>query len=93
MAALGAVMEEYLGGAKPREVFIAVCLLLPILGIGFYPKLATQTYDVKTMAVASQVRNVLSTVVAQKPRSALYSDLLLAPHLAVTQTRTFVTAD
>jgi NAD(P)H-quinone oxidoreductase subunit 4 len=41
---------------RPREVFIAVCLLLPIIGIGFYPKLATELYDVKTMALTAQVR-------------------------------------
>jgi NAD(P)H-quinone oxidoreductase subunit 4 len=52
--------------AKPREAFIALCLLVPIIGIGIYPKLATQTYDVKTVAVAEQVRNVLPTI-AQQP--------------------------
>jgi len=44
----GLIVEEYLGDAKPREIFIAVCLLVPIIGIGLYPKVATQTYDVKT---------------------------------------------
>jgi NAD(P)H-quinone oxidoreductase subunit 4 len=91
----GLAIEEYLGDAKPREMFIAVCLLVPIIGIGFYPKLATQTYDVKTMAVATQVRNVFSTVVAQRPqpRSPLYSDVLLAPQLAITQSRSLVSAE
>ena len=54
-------LEESLGVAKPREVFIALCLLLPIIGVGIYPKLAPQTYDVKTVAVAGQIRNVLPT--------------------------------
>jgi NAD(P)H-quinone oxidoreductase subunit 4 len=52
--------------ASPREAFIAVCLLVPIIGIGFYPKLATQTYDVKTVAVTAEVRNSLP-VVAEQP--------------------------
>jgi NAD(P)H-quinone oxidoreductase subunit 4 len=52
--------------ARPREAFIAACLLLPIIAIGVYPKLATQTYDVKTVAVASQIHNVLP-LVAQQP--------------------------
>ncbi len=30
---------------EPREVFIIACLLIPIIGIGFYPKLITQIYD------------------------------------------------
>ncbi|XGV97515.1 MAG: NAD(P)H-quinone oxidoreductase subunit 4 [Leptolyngbya sp. BL-A-14] len=42
--------------ANYREIFIAVCFLGLILAIGCYPKLATQMYDVKTMAVNAQVR-------------------------------------
>jgi NAD(P)H-quinone oxidoreductase subunit 4 len=42
--------------AKPREVFIAVCFLALIVGIGFYPKVATQMYDAKTVAVNAEVR-------------------------------------
>jgi NAD(P)H-quinone oxidoreductase subunit 4 len=53
------VLEKYMADAKPREIFITACLLVPIIGIGLYPKLAMQTYDVKTVAVAAQVRNAL----------------------------------
>ncbi|MBV5259924.1 NAD(P)H-quinone oxidoreductase subunit 4 [Synechococcus moorigangaii CMS01] len=45
--------------AKPREIFIAVCLLAPIIAIGLYPKLATTTYDLKTVEVAAKVRSAL----------------------------------
>ena len=31
--------------AEPREVFIIGCLLIPIIGIGLYPKIVTQIYD------------------------------------------------
>jgi len=48
--------------AKPREMLITACLLLPIIGIGLYPKIATQTYDVKTVAMATQVRSNLPVV-------------------------------
>jgi NAD(P)H-quinone oxidoreductase subunit 4 len=41
--------------ARPREIFITLCLLVPIIGIGLYPKVATQTYDVKTVDVATQL--------------------------------------
>ncbi len=54
-----------LSDARPREVLITMCLLVPVIGIGLYPKLATQTYDVKTVAVASRVREALP-LVAQK---------------------------
>ena len=42
--------------AKPREVAIAACFLMLIIGIGLYPKMATQMYDAKTVALNSQVR-------------------------------------
>ena len=44
---------------KPREVLITACLLLPIIGIGFYPKLVTQSYDVKTVEVSSHIQDSL----------------------------------
>jgi NAD(P)H-quinone oxidoreductase subunit 4 len=51
--------------AKPREAFIALCLLIPIIGIGVYPKLATQTYDAKTVAIATEARQVLPLIAHQ----------------------------
>ncbi|BAQ61682.1 NADH dehydrogenase I subunit 4 [Geminocystis sp. NIES-3708] len=42
--------------AKPREIFIAACFLALIISIGFYPKLATQLYDAKTIAVNTEIR-------------------------------------
>ncbi|MBE9176977.1 NAD(P)H-quinone oxidoreductase subunit 4 [Oculatella sp. LEGE 06141] len=55
-----------LSDAKPREAFIALCLLVPIIGIGIYPKLVTQTYDVKTTQVAAQARTALP-LIAERP--------------------------
>ena len=46
--------------AKPREVLITACMLLPIIGIGFYPKLVTQSYDVKTVEVADRIQDSLT---------------------------------
>ncbi len=68
--------------AKPREVFITACLLLPIIGIGLYPKLATTTYDVKTVEVATKVRSAL-TAIAQQNNSTeeLASTVLVAPEI------------
>ena len=43
--------------ANPREIFIAACFLVVILGIGIYPKLFTQMYDVKTVAINAEVRS------------------------------------
>ncbi|MBW4470292.1 MAG: NAD(P)H-quinone oxidoreductase subunit 4 [Stenomitos rutilans HA7619-LM2] len=63
--------------AKPREVFITACLLLPVIGIGLYPKLMTQAYDVKTVEIASHVRSAASTV-AHQPLE-LFSQISEAP--------------
>ncbi|MBW4667032.1 MAG: NAD(P)H-quinone oxidoreductase subunit 4 [Cyanomargarita calcarea GSE-NOS-MK-12-04C] len=63
--------------ARPREVFIAACFLLLIVGIGFYPKLATQMYDIKTVAVNAEVRQSY-TQIAQT-NSQIYAKGFLAP--------------
>ena len=52
--------------AQPREIFITACLLLPVIGIGLYPKLATTSYDVKTSEIASKSRSALPVIVQQQ---------------------------
>ncbi|MDX2253987.1 MAG: NAD(P)H-quinone oxidoreductase subunit 4 [Pseudanabaenaceae cyanobacterium bins.39] len=59
--------------ANPREVFIAACLIVPIIAIGLYPKLATQTYDVKTVALTEQARGAFSVVAQSRDRHPIYS--------------------
>ncbi len=66
--------------AKPRELFIAACFFVLIIGIGVYPKLATQIYDAKTVAVNAQMRQSY-TQVAQK-NSQFYAKKVLAPSIA-----------
>lgn len=53
-----------LSDIKPREALIAACLIVPIIGIGVYPKLATQVYDAKTVTVIAEVQKGLTTVAA-----------------------------
>jgi NAD(P)H-quinone oxidoreductase subunit 4 len=79
----GLGIEKYLGDANPREIFITACLLVPIIGIGLYPKLATQTYDVTTVAVSNQVRHALPTIAQE--RSLLYSGSFTAPQLPTNE--------
>jgi NAD(P)H-quinone oxidoreductase subunit 4 len=86
----GLIIDEYLGDAKPREVMIATCLLLPIIGIGLYPKLATQTYDVKTVEVASQVREVFPVFAQQQQDSVLYSGGFVAPKILEPQVQSML---
>jgi len=42
--------------AEPREVFIIACLLIPIIGIGLYPKLVTQIYDASITQLTTRLR-------------------------------------
>ncbi|MFM7371829.1 MAG: proton-conducting transporter membrane subunit, partial [Sphaerospermopsis kisseleviana] len=74
-------LDTVVADVKPRELFITACLLLPIIGIGFYPKLVTETYDVKTVEVAAHARQVLPVIARQQPTS-LYSQIFSAPTLA-----------
>lgn len=54
--------------ASPRELFIAICFLALIIAIGVYPKLATQMYDVKTVAVNAQMRQSYQQIAQEHPQ-------------------------
>ena len=58
---------------KPRELAITLCLLIPIIGIGFYPKIVTETYDSTMVAVAAHLRDALPTTIAQSDNTSLYA--------------------
>ncbi len=51
------VEKEALIDAEPREVFVIACLLVPIIGIGLYPKIVTQIYDSTTTQLTTMLRN------------------------------------
>jgi NAD(P)H-quinone oxidoreductase subunit 4 len=71
--------EAQYNDANPREVFIAACFLLPIIGFGLYPKLATNIYDVKTVAVNAEVRQSHIKIAQEHP--ALYATKLSFPKI------------
>jgi NAD(P)H-quinone oxidoreductase subunit 4 len=75
-------IAPYSADAKPREVFITLCLLIPIIGIGLYPKLAMNTYDMKTMEVAAKVRSALPVIVQQQTDSFPTTSLKSLPATA-----------
>jgi NAD(P)H-quinone oxidoreductase subunit 4 len=62
--------------ASPREVFIAACFLALIVEIGVYPKVVTQTYDVKTVAVNAEVRQAHYQVAQLKAAAAPKLDFI-----------------
>ncbi|NES25048.1 MAG: NAD(P)H-quinone oxidoreductase subunit 4 [Symploca sp. SIO3E6] len=57
------VKHQALIDAEPREVFIVACLLVPIIGIGLYPKVLTQIYDASTVQLTARLRESVPTLV------------------------------
>ena len=59
--------DAHFTDAKPRELLIALSFMVLIIGIGFYPKLFTQMYDVKTVAINAQVRQSYQQIAEINP--------------------------
>lgn len=59
--------------AEPREVFIIACLLVPIIGIGFYPKIVTQIYDSTTTQLATTLREAVPALANKRDNKRLAS--------------------
>lgn len=76
------VEHEVLIDAEPREVFIIASLLIPIIGIGFYPKLLTQVYDAKAQQITALVRSSRASVAeTSKPAAQPFAQIQRAPAL------------
>ena len=45
--------------AEPREIYIVSCLLVPIIAIGLYPKIMTDTYQSSINALVDRDRAAL----------------------------------
>jgi NAD(P)H-quinone oxidoreductase subunit 4 len=77
--------HEELVDAEPREIFIIASLLVPIIGIGLYPKLLTQIYDAKTLQLTAQLHNSLETASHEvRAKTALHPmnmEVLKAPSI------------
>ncbi len=76
--------HEELVDAEPREIFIIASLLIPIVGIGVYPKLMTQVYDNSTNGLVAVLLKDLPNPEEGEPdeRVALFpQDPIVAPSL------------
>jgi NAD(P)H-quinone oxidoreductase subunit 4 len=73
--------------AKPREIFIAASFLVLIIGIGLYPKLATEMYDAKTVAVNADVRQSYTQIAQTNP--GVYATNLTAPQIAESEVKVY----
>lgn len=73
------VAHEKLVDAEPREVFIIGCLLVPIIGIGLYPKIVTQIYDATTVKLTARLRASVPTLVESSQVAQVSDTVLRAP--------------
>lgn len=67
--------------AEPREVFIIACLLVPIIGIGFYPKLVTQIYASSAEQLTATLRRSVPSLVQNVSLSPIETVALQAPEI------------
>ena len=51
---------------RPREIYIIACLLLPIIGIGLYPRLITETYLASINNLVDRDLNAVKSVAKTK---------------------------
>ena len=58
------VSHTNLVDAEPREVYIIGCLLVPIIGIGLYPKLMTDSYRSSIEALVSRNLGAMEQVIS-----------------------------
>ena len=59
------VGERKLIDAEPREIYIIGCLLLPIVGIGLYPRLITESYLASINSLVDRNLNVIKSNVKE----------------------------
>jgi NAD(P)H-quinone oxidoreductase subunit 4 len=48
--------------AEPREIYVISCLLVPIIGIGLYPRLLTDTYRASIEALVKRESTAMALV-------------------------------
>ena len=73
------VSHSNLVDAEPREVYIIGCLLVPIIGIGLYPKLMTDSYSNTISALVKRDVDAMERI--KRPTAPLIRSTSLVPAL------------
>ena len=67
------ISKAKLVDAEPREIYIIACLLVPIIGIGLYPKIMTDSYISsidglvkRDLLAVERVRNDQATIISNR---------------------------
>ncbi|AFY76400.1 proton-translocating NADH-quinone oxidoreductase, chain M [Pleurocapsa sp. PCC 7327] len=77
------VSHQALIDAEPREVFIIACLMVPVIGIGLYPKIVTQIYDSTTNQLTALMRQSVPSLVQQTAVNPNSSFGLKSPEIPI----------
>ena len=76
--------HTHLVDAEPREIYVISCLLVPILGIGLYPRIMTDTYRSSIETLVDREQSSLAAAArlpAPSPLRSASLALLQAPSL------------
>jgi NAD(P)H-quinone oxidoreductase subunit 4 len=83
--------HEALIDAEPREIFIVACLLVPMIGIGLYPKMLTQIYDSTTSQLTARLRDSVPTLAQPAvAKGNIPARFMQAPLISVSKSPTEV---
>ena len=69
-------------------MFIGLSFLVLIIAVGLYPKLATELYDVKTVALNTQVRESYTQISENNPQ--IYAEGFLSPKITPSESSSVV---
>jgi len=73
--------------AEPREIYVISCLLVPILGIGLYPRLMTDSYRASMEALVARENSAVARLI--HPAA---NDLIRRPTMAALLPQPLMTA-
>ena len=57
--------------AEPREIYVISCLLVPIIGIGLYPRLVTDSYRASIEALVQREDAAMARVIGPTPNGLI----------------------
>jgi NAD(P)H-quinone oxidoreductase subunit 4 len=60
--------HTHLVDAEPREIYVISCLLVPIIGIGLYPRIMTDSYRASIEALVEREAGALGRVTSPPGR-------------------------
>jgi NAD(P)H-quinone oxidoreductase subunit 4 len=73
--------HTHLVDAEPREIYVISCLLVPIVGIGLYPRIMTDSYRASIEALVQRETLAMGRVIQPPASSLIRQPLLQAPAL------------